>query len=227
LETFTREHGRIALLAKGAKRPSSNFRPVLMPLQPLSVSYGGDSEVRTLKGAEWLGGHVMPTGEGLLAGYYANELILRCLPRDDPHPALFDVYAQIVQVLAERQSAVIDLALRAFELSLLREAGVLPDVSQTATRSSLGDGVNYTLDSQNGLRESLGSEPGVVGVHWRAIEVALKPESFNLSPLLRACEAAGPALKRILRQLLQHHLGVSALRTRQMLLDLKDIEPAT
>ena len=83
LEVFTRHHGRIALVAKGAKKPSSNFRPVLLPLQPLRVAFGGDAEIRTLKGAEWVGGQVMPTGEALLSGYYLNELLLRLLARDD------------------------------------------------------------------------------------------------------------------------------------------------
>lgn len=104
LEVFCRHHGRVALVAKGAKKPSSNFRPVLLPLQPLLVTYtlGGDgsAEVHTLKGAEWVGGHVMPTGDALLSGMYLNELLLRLLARDDPHPALFDAYAGVVRVLA-------------------------------------------------------------------------------------------------------------------------------
>ena len=77
LEAFTRHYGRTALVAKGAKRPSSGFRPVLLPLQPLHIAYAGDAEIRTLKSAEWMGGHVMPTGDALLAGYYLNELIMR------------------------------------------------------------------------------------------------------------------------------------------------------
>ena len=93
LEVFTRHQGRIALIAKGAKRPSSSFRPVLLPLQRLHLAFGGDAEIRTLKSAEWQGGHVMPTGEALLSGYYLNELLLTLLARDDPHPVLFDVYA--------------------------------------------------------------------------------------------------------------------------------------
>src|SRR6185312_13837821 len=125
LEVFTRHHGRVALVAKGAKRPSSSFRPVLLPLQPLHVSYGGDAEIRSLKAAEWMGGHVMPTGEALLSGYYLNELLLRLLARDDPHEALFDAYAGVVQVLAGdhagAQAATQAAALRAFELLLLRE----------------------------------------------------------------------------------------------------------
>ena len=103
LEVFTRHHGRIALVAKGAKRPSSNFRPVLLPLQPLHLNFGGDAEIRTLKGAEWVGGHVMPTGDALLSGYYLNELLLRLLARDDPHPRLFDAYAGMVRAGQSRQ----------------------------------------------------------------------------------------------------------------------------
>ena len=100
LEAFTRHHGRTALVAKGAKRPSSNFRPILLPLQPLSIGYGGDGEISTLKNAEWLGGHVMPSGDALLSGYYLNELLLRLLARDDPHPALFDAYSMTVGFIA-------------------------------------------------------------------------------------------------------------------------------
>jgi DNA repair protein RecO (recombination protein O) len=116
LEVLTRHHGRLALVAKGVKRPSSSLRPVLLPLQPLQLSFGGDAEIRTLKSAEWLGGHVMPSGAALLSGYYLNELLLQLLARDDPHPALFDVYRQVVQVLASGQEEVLQAALRAFEL---------------------------------------------------------------------------------------------------------------
>ena len=86
LEVFTRNHGRIALVAKGAKRPTSSFRPILLPMQPLHLAFGGDSEIRSLKSAEWQGGHVMPTGDALLSGYYLNELLLTLLARDDPPP---------------------------------------------------------------------------------------------------------------------------------------------
>ena len=71
LEVFTRHHGRLALVAKGAKKPSSNFRPVLLPLQPLQLTYTvvapAEDAIHTLKGAEWMGGHVMPVGEALRA----------------------------------------------------------------------------------------------------------------------------------------------------------------
>ena len=92
LEVFCRRQGRVALVAKGAKKPSSNFRPVLLPLQPLLVTYtltgDGTADIHTLKGAEWVGGHVMPTGDALLSGMYLNELLLRLLARADPHACL-------------------------------------------------------------------------------------------------------------------------------------------
>jgi DNA repair protein RecO (recombination protein O) len=78
-------------VAKGVKRPTSQFRPVLLPLQPLLLSWGGDAEVRTLKAAQWQGGHVMPTGEALLSGSYLNELLMRLLARDDAHQACLSI----------------------------------------------------------------------------------------------------------------------------------------
>ena len=121
LEVFTRQHGRVALVAKGAKKPSSNFRPVLLPLQPLSLTWtqstaAGANDIHTLKGAEWVGGHIMPTGDALLAGIYLNELLLRLLAREDPHPALFDTYRGVVRVLASAHGEALEPVLRAFEL---------------------------------------------------------------------------------------------------------------
>jgi recombinational DNA repair protein (RecF pathway) len=145
LEVFTRHHGRLALVAKGVKRPSSSFRPILLPLQPLHLAFGGDAEIKTLKAAEWQGGHVMPTGDALMSGYYLNELLLKLLAREDPHPTLFDVYASVVQVIASEHGEVLESALRAFELLLLREIGLLPLLdAQTMTLVALHPQVNGT-----------------------------------------------------------------------------------
>jgi DNA repair protein RecO (recombination protein O) len=151
LEVFTRHHGRIALVAKGAKRPSSQFRPILLPLQPLHIAFSGDAEVGTLKGAEWMGGLTMPGGDALLSGYYVNELILKLLARDDPHEQLFDAYAQVTQLL--RDPALVDSALRAFELIVLREIGLLPSLDAASlTLQALQPEAAYTLMPEAGLR---------------------------------------------------------------------------
>lgn len=222
LEVFTRRHGRVALVAKGAKRPSSSFRPVLLPLQMLHVAYGGDAEIRTLKSAEWQGGHVMPTGDALLSGYYLNELLLTLLARDDPHPVLFDVYASVVRVLASEHGEALQAALRTFELLLLREIGLLPQLDQqTMTLASLDAEARYCLVPEGGLRLAHGDDRASLdGAQWLALQLALE-DGAPFTTTLRACAAVATELKPMLRALLHYHCGVSTLRTRQMMIDIQ------
>jgi len=222
IEVFTRHHGRVALVAKGAKRPSSNFRPVLLPLQPLDLAFGGDAEIRTLKGAEWVGGQVMPTGDALLSGYYLNELVLRLLARDDPHPRLFDVYASAVQILASEHGEALEPALRAFELLLLREIGLLPALDmQTFTLAPLGAQERYAMTAEAGLvQEPEDGRATLFGAEWLALQRALDDEA-PFSATLRECAALMNSLKPQLRALLNYHCGVATLRTRQLMMDLQ------
>jgi DNA repair protein RecO (recombination protein O) len=225
LEVFTRHHGRVALVAKGAKRPSSNFRPVLLPLQPLHVAFGGEAEIRTLKSAEWTGGQVMPTGDALLSGYYLNELLLRLLARDDPHPQLFDAYSAAVLVLGSEHGEAIEPALRAFELLLLREIGLLPALDhETATLAPLGARERYGLAPEAGLVATGDDEerPSLAGERWVALQRALDaPAPFHAT--LREAAADMAQLKPQLRAMLHYHCGVGTLRTRQMLIDLQSL----
>ena len=225
VEVFTREHGRVALVAKGAKRPSSNFRPVLLPLQPLHLAFGGDAEIRTLRSAEWVGGQVMPTGEALLAGFYVNELLLRLLARDDPHPWLFDAYADAVAVLASGHSGAVEPALRAFELLLLREIGLLPALDlETATQAPLQADARYSLLPEAGIAATApaGTRAGLAGGQWMALQRALDgPAPFAAA--LRLAGATAGELKPQLRAMLNYHCGTSTLRTRQLMMDLQDL----
>ena len=224
LDVFTRHHGRIALVAKGAKKPSSNFRPILLPLQPLHVAYGGDAEIRTLKAAEWMGGHVMPSGDALMSGYYINELMLNLLARDDPHPRLFDVYASVVQVIASGHAEVLQSALRAFELLLLREIGLLPMLdSQTMTLAGLEPHARYSLVPEGGLRQTGDADRASLnGAQWLSLQASLA-DSAPFTTTLRACADVMAELKPQLRTLLNYHCGVTTLRTRQMMIDLQNL----
>jgi DNA repair protein RecO (recombination protein O) len=234
LEVLTRHHGRIALVAKGAKKPSSNFRPILLPLQPLHLAFGGDAEIRTLRSSEWMGGHVMPTGEALMSGYYLNELLMRLLARDDPHPALFDAYALTVHIIAQEFSKeaeagaevqrVLEVALRAFELMLLREIGFLPSLkSQTASLADLQTDTAYVLIPEGGLRAAHAEDrSSLTGAQWLSLQAALDSEA-PLSQLLQACSTCLQPLKTQLRTLLHYHCGVTTLKTRQMMMDIQNL----
>ena len=221
---FTRHHGRVALVAKGAKKPSSNFRPVLLPLQPLRVAFGGDAEIRTLKGAEWVGGQVMPTGEALLSGYYLNELLLRLLARDDPHPRLFDAYAAAVRCWPPSTARPWSRRLRAFELLLLREIGLLPSLDlQTLTLAPLEPDARYSLVPEAGLvgfaRLRRPRQPqrlpvaGACSGRWTTRRLSTPPCSKRRHVMAE--------LKPQLRTLLHYHCGVTTLRTRQLMIDLQ------
>jgi DNA repair protein RecO (recombination protein O) len=224
LEVFTRHYGRIALVAKGVKRPSSSFRPILLPLQPLHVAFGGDAEIRTLKGAEWMGGHVMPTGDALMSGYYLNELLLNLLARDDPHPGLFDIYASVVSVIASEHGEALQPALRAFELLLLREVGLLPTLdAQTMTMADLELADRYSLVPEGGLRQSNATDrASLSGAQWISLQRSLQ-DGAPFTATLRACSEVMSELKPQLRTLLNYHCGVSTLRTRQMMIDLQTL----
>lgn len=213
LEAFTRHHGRIALLAKGAKRPSSNFRPVLLPMQPLLFTWSGAAEIRSLKGAEWGGGHIMPSGDALLAASYAGEVLLRALPREDPAPQLFDAYAALLALLAAPPDteAPAAAALRAFELLLLRSLGQLPALdTQTLTLAPLAPAAPYTLVPEGGLRTASLGDAALAGSHWQALESALGDDAAPFAATLRATCALGAAarsLHTMLRQCLHHYCG--------------------
>ena len=228
LDVFTRHRGRVTLVAKGAKKPTSNFRPVLLPLQALHVSYSqpseGAAEVHPLKGAQWLGGHVMPSGEALLAGLYLNELLLRLLARDDPHAALFDLYGAVVRVLASEHGAALEPVLRAFELLLLRHLGLLPELElDTQTQQALQPDKHYALQAEAGLQPvARGVRAALRGAQWQQLQQALD-SAQPYAALLRCCADMAVALKPQLRAVLQYHCGTPMLRTRQLLMDLQTL----
>ena len=200
LDLFTRELGRIAVAAKGAKRPYSQMRAVLLPFQRIHVTLGrartdaADSDIQTLRGAEWAGGAAMLTGSALFSGFYLNELLMKLLARHDPHPALFDAYADVLPELATPVDAAVQAALRAFELNLLREVGVLPDLSLiTLTQQPLRASQSYALLPEIGVSAAAelapaGNGPG--GTTGMRGEVLLAIHSALV-------QGDGPALRRV------------------------------
>jgi len=229
LDLFTRALGRVAVAAKGAKRPHSQLRAVLLPFQRIQVSLGrqprgeGASEVQTLRQAEWAGGAAMLTGAPLFSAFYLNELLMKLLARHDPHPALFDIYAQTLPVLALGDEAIAQSALRAFELSLLKETGLLPELGRvTLTQTLVHDSGRYVLRPEAGVAQAQADEAALPGAALTALQAAL--DDGSLSALQQACAGVLPALRTQLRALLHYHLGSASLRTRQVMLDVQNLQ---
>ena len=121
VELFLRDRGRLSAVAKGARRPTSALRPVLLQFQPIAFRLSGRNELRTLTRAEWQGGMAVPSGRALLFGFYLNELVMRLLAREDPHPQLFDAYTSALHQLGGQGAD--ERILRRFEWLLLQEIG--------------------------------------------------------------------------------------------------------
>ncbi len=234
VDLFTRERGRIAAAAKGAKRPYSQLRPVLLPFQRLHLTLGrapadAAAEVHLLRHAEWAGGAPMLSGGALFSGFYANELLMKLLARDDPYPHLFDAYAQTLPSLRSNGASGTNgtngtngddshaqAALRAFELLLLRETGVLPELGRvTLTQQVVADTRRYQLVPEAGVIAARDDAAALDGSQLLALQAALA--LGDLAALQRACVVALPALRAALRALLHYHLGATPLRTRQVM----------
>jgi len=242
LDVLTREQGRLTVVAKGAKRPYSQLRPVLLPFQRLHIALGRvpradaepaepASEVQTLRSADWAGGAAMLTGAALFSGFYLNELLMRLLARSDPHPALFDAYAETLPALTAAtppaagavDDANVQAALRAFELLLLRELGVLPDLSVvTLTLQPVSPSGTYQLLAEAGVAEARPGDAALPGRALTALQAAL--DHGSLPALQHACGPLRVELRPLLRALLHYHLGSSVLRTRQVMLDVQALE---
>lgn len=215
METFTRDHGRVALVARGARRPRSALRGVLLSFQPLLLSWTGRSELRTLVRAEWQGAYLALRGETLMCGFYLNELLLKLLARDDPHEQLYDDYQAALSALSE--GAEREGTLRRFELQLLRE---------------MGYGVTLDRDANTG--------EAIVPRRRYFYEIERGPVAAEASDSANGVELSGRTLldmqsgkfdsaatqqqsKALMRTLINHYLGRQVLHTRQMLRELQDL----
>ncbi len=213
VDMFTRDYGRVGVVAKGAKRPLSKLRGVLQTFQPLSLSFSGKSELRTLIDAEWVGGMLPLEKTALLCGFYLNELLVKLLARDDKHPALFDHYVSTLNQLAHGEP--VPIVLRKFERALLKETGVAADLGRsTTTRAPVEPGRDYVVDPEKGAREALASDvwPVVTG------KTLLDMEDEDYSDPVTQGQS-----KQLMRFLLAHHLGGAPLNTRQILIDLMQL----
>ncbi len=213
LDVFTRSYGRVAMVAKGAKRPASALRATLVSFCPLGVTYSGKAEVKTLSRADWLGGHAPLTGIGLMAGFYCNELLIKLLAREDAHTALFDAYALTLGALGARPSnESIEPLLRSFEAALLTETGLMPPLHLEAESAQAVQGNALYRVTNDGVRRAshhASQELLVSGAHL----LAMAKHDYSDAAVL-------PPAKAVMRSLLAYHLGDNTLKTRQLLIDL-------
>ena len=211
LEAYGREHGRIGLVARGARGARSRLKGVLQPFRPLLLSWQLRGELGTLTAAEpaAAGRPLLPGGDALLGLYYLSELVLRLTGRLDPHPEIYDGYAAAVDALAG--GAPLAPALRRFEKRLLDALGYGPELGLDAAGQPLEAHASYRYDPALGLA---GCRPEVPGALRGASLLALAADELDQPRVLADA-------RQLLRAALDVHLEGRPLKTRALLSRLR------
>jgi DNA repair protein RecO (recombination protein O) len=206
LEVFSADHGRLPIIARGAKRGRSPTASVLQPFIPLLMSWRGRGEVFTLARAEAAGRPLALRGDALYCGFYVNELLIRLLGRQDPHEALFVYYQIVLEALAAGDE--LESPLRQFELRLLGELGYEVVLDRAGNSDILIDrDAYYVYSPEGGLTVALSATtPGAI----RGETLRLLADAAPL-PAANAREA-----RTFMRRLLAPHLGERPLKSRAL-----------
>jgi DNA repair protein RecO (recombination protein O) len=197
LDVFTRDHGRVGLVARGVRRERSRLpRGTLQPLQPLLLDWTAPGELGTLIGAEAASMPFVLAGDALLAAIYVNELVLRLSGRNDAHPAAFVAYAECLARLAGDDR--VGWTLRRFERDLLADLGYALVLTQTAAGQAIEPTQDYAYDPEAGPREwHAGSQFALIsGAALLALERDEAPPPEQLTQL-----------RRLMRGVIRHNLG--------------------
>jgi DNA repair protein RecO (recombination protein O) len=212
LDLISREHGKLAVVARGSRGARSRLKGVLRPFMPLSMSWVIKSDLGTLTGAEVRGAPLRLTGEALLAGYYVNELVLHFLHRHDPQPEIFDAYADTIETLATSGAAIAAI-LRQFEMALLRHSGYALNLDHEAgTSRDLGLAQNYDYRVEQGA-VPVSRDEGPLVFTGETL-AAISAQRFDDPAILRAAN-------RLMREVIAYHLDGKELKSRKVLLEMR------
>ena len=218
VEAITRDYGRMALVAKGVRRPRSAMRGVLMGFQPLEMTWSGKGEVVTLHNAEWQGGQPLLEGRALLCGYYINELLINLLPREDAHETLFAHYSKTLQTLTAsvtQDAAYFSACLRGFEKHLLGELGYGLMLAHDAAGQAIVPESRYLYEMESGPRPIVDSSASAGTISGQTL-CDMDAESFS-NPVSLA------ESKQLMRSLMAFYLNGRQLHSRRLFEDLADL----
>jgi DNA repair protein RecO (recombination protein O) len=218
VELFSQQFGRIAAVAKGARRPRSAMRGMLQSFQLLSGAWSGKNELKNLHSLDWNAGLTLLRGEALMCGFYMNELLLRLLPREDAHESLFAYYANTINVLSNMQvpenGADLASTLRRFELKLLQEMGYAVPLLQDENGADIEADKTYRYEAEYGACDLSATKNGVPLSGKTLLDMARDDYADAVTQ---------NQSKQLMRYLLAHYLGDKPLHTRQLLIDLQGL----
>jgi DNA repair protein RecO (recombination protein O) len=211
LECMTAAHGRMGLVARGSRRAKTGQRALLQPFAPLKLSWVRRGDLGRLTHVEADGPNHALEGQRLLAGFYANELLLRLTARGDPNLDVFSCYSRCLARLAAVQSMA--RTLRVFELELLRALGYGLELDgDSATGEPLRADLSYVYELELGFRRAEHADSDDDHYPGRDL-LALRDLKLDDDASLRTAQ-------RLLGRALKAHLGERPLNSRLVLQDI-------
>jgi len=210
LDVLTRDHGKVAVVARGSRGSKSRLAGVLRPFLPLRVSWVAKSDLGTLTGAEAAGAPAGMRGDALLSAYYVNELMLHFLHRHDPQPEIYELYAEVIRKLCGADNVA--ACLRGFELELLGLLGYAVSLDHVAgTHEDVEPERNYDYRVEQGPVPVDRAEGPLV--FKGSTLLAIGAGQLDDDDVLRAAN-------RLMRDIVTHHLGGKELKSRKVLLEV-------
>ena len=209
-ELFSEGHGRIPVVAKGARRPRSSLRGMLQSFQLLQATWSGRGEIKTLHSIEWCDKFLQVDGNALICGFYINELIIRLLPREDSYPKLFNFYHLTMKTLADGEN--LEIALRKFELKLLQELGYEVPLKQDEKGDPIVSDKFYIYEAEYGASETSKTNNGVKILGKTLLDMAGGEYNEDNTQLQS---------KQLMRYLIGHYLGDKPLNSKQLFTNLQ------
>ncbi len=216
VEIFSRDYGRLALMAKGARRIKSKLKGVLLPFQPLLLSWSGKGEIPTVTAAEIdieeydINDYEL-RGDNAVCGFYCNELIVNLLHRNDPHKQLFDQYIQTLKSLGSGSANELHTVLRQFEGSLIKEIGYGVNFElQANSKAEIVDEHFYQFHQGEGFKACSEHQPNAVK---GSIIKSLSNQNADLPGRYSQQHAQA---KLLMRDILNQTLGYKNIISREL-----------
>jgi DNA repair protein RecO (recombination protein O) len=199
LDVLSEDFGRLALLAKGARKPQAQAAALLQPFVPLRISFTGRSELKILTQSEALRSHKPLQGTAIYCGFYINELLQHFLYKHDPHAEIFAGYDRCLTALAENNG--LEQALRTFEIDLLRHTGYGLQLDY-----ALNTGTPIEAGKRYGFYADRGAYEDVNGPFSGKTLLAVKANRLTADDLAET--------KKLMRLAIDHHLPGKLLKSR-------------
>ena len=190
--------------------------PVYRQFVPFFLQWYGVNELKTIKNIEPTGQACPMVGEALYCGLYLNELLLKLLPKEEPHPRLYIAYTSTLQHLSSNLPN--EESLRLFELTLLEEMGYGCDFDNDIHGNAIINDTDsfYRFVAERGFSAETNQQSSSGHRFSGRVITAIGRRDFS-DREVRA------SAKKLCRLQINHLLGGKPLKSRELFVQTRDI----